>query len=172
MDTDFLYLALSQKELYDFIREESKVEWELMRTKDFRDDFTADATTNFFAPTCCTEHKKHDKREPGLFREEFRCTEMLCLCRITYCYYNSNSNKYKFSSKGSNKRTLDDCGDGPMAKYRKVLDEFINVTSTNRGFRTAHHSAPTYEQTRKGLSYLYPKRIVDADGIHTRPSNL
>ena len=42
--------------------------------------------------------------------------------------------EYKFSSKGLNKRTLEDCGDGPMAKYRKVLDEFINVTSTNRGF--------------------------------------
>ena len=32
MDTDSLYLALSEKELYDCIREESKLEWELMRT--------------------------------------------------------------------------------------------------------------------------------------------
>ena len=40
----------------------------------------------------------------------------------------------KLAAKGSNKRTLEDCGDGPLAKYRKVLDEFINVTSTNRGF--------------------------------------
>ena len=59
-----------------------------------------------------------------------------------------------------------------MAKYRNVLDEFINVISTNRRFRTVHHSVATYEQTKKGLSYFYPKRIVDADGIHTRPSNL
>ena len=55
-----------------------------------------------------------------------------------------------------------------MAKYRKVLDEFVNLTSTNRGFATVHHSVATYEQTKKGLSYFYPKRIVDADGIHTR----
>ena len=61
---------------------------------------------------------------------------------------------------------------GPMAKYRKVLDEFINVISTNRGFRTVHHSVATYEQTKKGLSYFYPKRIVDVDGIHTRPLSL
>ena len=80
MDTDCLYLALSENELYDCIREESEVEWE-----------------------------------------------------------------------------LEDCSDGPMAKYRKVLDEFINVTSTNRGFRTVHHSAATYEQTKMGLSYFYPK---------------
>ena len=60
MDTDSLYLALSQKELYDCIREESKAEWEIMRTEDCKDDFTANATTNFFPRTCCTKHKKHD----------------------------------------------------------------------------------------------------------------
>ena len=59
-----------------------------------------------------------------------------------------------------------------MAKYRKVLDEVINVTSTNRGFRTVHHSVATYEQTKKGPSYFYPKRTVDADGVHTRPLSL
>ena len=59
-----------------------------------------------------------------------------------------------------------------MAKIRKVLDEFINVTSNNRGFRTVLHSAATYDQTKKGLSHLYPKRFVDVDGIHTCPLNL
>ena len=172
MDTDSLYLALSEKELYDCSRKESKAEWTLLRTKDCKNDFTANATTNFFPRTCCTKHMKHEKRELGLFKEEFRCTEMLCLCSKTYCCYDSNSNKYKFSSKGLNKRTLEDYGDGPMAKYRKVLDEFINVTSTNRGFRPVHHSVATYEQTKKGLSYFYPKPIIDVDGIHTRPLNL
>ena len=148
MDTDSLYLALSEKELYDCIREESKVECELKRTEDCKDDFTANATTNFFPRTCCAKHKKHDKREPGLSKEEFRCTEMFCLCSKTYCCYDSNSNRYIFSSKCLNERTLEDCGDGPMAKYRKVLEEFINVTSTNRGFRTVHHSVATYEQTK------------------------
>ena len=59
-----------------------------------------------------------------------------------------------------------------MAKHRKVLDDFINVTSTNRVFGTVHHSVATYEQTKKGMSYFYPKRIVDADGNHTRLLNL
>ena len=107
------------------------------------------------------------KREPGLFREEFRFTKLLCLCSKTYCCYDSNSNKYKFSSKSLNKRMLEDCGNGPTAKYRIVLDESINVISTNRGFRTVHHSVATYEQTKKGMSYFYPKNFVDADGIHT-----
>ena len=172
LDTDSLYLALSERELYDCIREESKAEWSLLRTKDCEDDFTANATTNFFPRICCTKHIKHDKREPSLFTEVFRCTERLCLCRKTYCCYDSNSNKYKFSSKNSNKRTLEDCGDGPMAKLRKVLDEFVNVTSTNRGFRSVQHSVATYEQTKKGLSYFYPRTLVDADGIYTRPLSL
>ena len=59
-----------------------------------------------------------------------------------------------------------------MAKYRKVLEEDLNVTSTDRGFRTIQHSAATYEQTKKGLSYFYPKKIVEEDGIQTKPLNL
>ena len=96
MDTDSLYLALTEKNLYDCIREESKFEWELMRTKDCKDDFTANATTNFLPRTCCTEHKKHDKREPGFIKEEFRFTEMTCLCSKPYRCYESNSHNYKF----------------------------------------------------------------------------
>ena len=68
MDTDSLHLALSEKELYDCIREESKTEWELKRTEDCKDDFTVNATTKFFLRTCCTKHMKYDKREPGLFK--------------------------------------------------------------------------------------------------------
>ena len=69
MDTDSLYLALSEKELYDCIRLESKAEWSLLRTEDCKDAFTGNATTNFFPRTCCTKHMKHDKREPGLFKQ-------------------------------------------------------------------------------------------------------
>ena len=69
-------------------------------------------------------------------------------------------------------RTLEDYGDGPMATYRKFLDGFINVASTNRGSRAVHHSVATYEQTKKGLSYFHPKKNVDADAIYTRPLNL
>ena len=56
--------------------------------------------------------KKIDKREPGLFKEEIRCTEKLCLCSKTFCYDNK-SDKFKFSSKGLNEWVLEDSGDGP-----------------------------------------------------------
>ena len=172
MDTDSLYLALAEENLYDCIQPDTRVAWEKMRESDCRNSFKADAKSNFFPRTCCSIHKKHDKWEPGLFKEEFRCTEMLCLCSKTYCCYDNKSDKFKFSSKGLNKRVLEDSGDGPLAKYRRVLDEAINLTSTNRGFRTINHMVATYEQTKKGLSYFYPKRQVQDDGIHTKPLNL
>ena len=87
-------------------------------------------------------------REPGLFKEEFRYTEMLCLCSKTYCYYDIASNKFKFISKGVNKRILEQSGDGPLDKFRRVLDEQVNITSTNRGFRTNNHAVATYEQVK------------------------
>ena len=59
-----------------------------------------------------------------------------------------------------------------MSKYRRVLDEAINLTSTNRVFRTINHMVATYEQKKKGLSYFYPKRQVQDDGIHTKRLNL
>ena len=172
MDTDSLYLALSVASLEDINLPEKRNEWEAIRSRDCTDSSTANATGNFFARTCCSAHKKHDNRETGLFKEEFRCTEMLRLCSKTYCCYDRKSNKYKLSSKGLNKRTLEDCGDGPMTKYRKVLEKEVNVTSTNSGFRTMRHSVATYEQTKKRLFQFYPKPLVEEDGIHTKPLNL
>ena len=53
-----------------------------------------------------------------------------------------------------------------------VLNEKVNVSSNNRGFRTNSHSVAVYERVKKGLSYFYPKRIVETDGIHIQPINL
>ena len=172
MDTDSLYLALAEKKLEDCIRTEMKVEWRRLRSNDYLDNFTADAVAKFLPRTCCVKHKQHDKREPGLFEEEFRCTEMLCLCSKIYCCCDVTSIKLKFSSKGLNKRVLEESGDGPLEKNRRVSNETVNVTSNNRGFRTNNHSVATYEQVKNCLSYFYPRRIVDTDGIHTQPLNL
>ena len=30
-------------------------------------------------------------------------------------------------------------------------------------------SVATYKQTKKGLSYFYPKGLVEEDGIYTKP---
>ena len=110
-------------------------------------------------------NREQDKREPGLLREDFRCSEMFCICSKTYCSYYFLSKKFKCSSKGLNKRTFDHSGDGPIAKYRNVLDKTENATSANRGFLTKNHCVATYKQTKKGLSYFYLKRLFQPEGI-------
>ena len=62
-----------------------------------------------------------------------------------------NSN---LAAKDLKKGVLEDSGDGLISKYRRVLDEAINITSTNRGFRTINNMVATNEQTKKGLSYF------------------
>ena len=171
VDTDSLYLALAEKELEYCIGTETRAEWQRLRSNDCVDSFIADAVANFFPRTCCVKYKQNDKREPGLFKEEFRCTEMLCLCSKTYCCYDVTSNQLKFSSKGLNKRVLEQSGDPLLEKYRRVYEK-VNVTLDNRGFRTNKHYVATYEQVKKGVSYCHPKRMVESDGIHTQPLEL
>ena len=167
MNTDSLYLA--DKELEDCIEPAKRAEWQRKRWNDCVDIFTADAVLNFFPRTCCVKHKQHDKREIGFFKEEFRCTEMLCLCGKTYCCYKVTSNKLKFSTKVLKKRVLGQSGDWPLEKCRRVLNEKVNVTSNNRGSWTNNHSVATFEHVKKRLSYFYPKRVAKTDGIDTQP---
>ena len=96
----------------------------------------------------------------------------MSLCSKTYCCYDNKSDKFKFSSKGLSKGVIEDSRDGPMSKYRRVLDEAINLTYTNRGLRTINHTVEINEQTKKGLNYFYPRRQVQDDGIHTKQLKL
>ena len=68
MDTDSLHLALSEENLEDVILPDKRAEWDKLRSKNCTDNFTANATDDFFPRTCCNVNKKHDKREPGLFK--------------------------------------------------------------------------------------------------------
>ena len=111
MDTDSLYLAIAEKKLEYCIKHEMGAEWQRLRSNDCVDTFTADAVADFFSRTCCVKHKQYDKREPGLFKEEFRCTEMLCLCSETYCCYDVTFIKLKSSSKDLKKRVLEQNAD-------------------------------------------------------------
>ena len=75
---------------------------------------------------------------------------MICLGSKTYFCYDAKTDQYKFSSKCLNKRTLEETGDGPMEKHRRVIEEVINLTSTSRGIRVLNHRVATYEQTKRG----------------------
>ena len=126
-------------------------ELQKLRSNDCVRSLTADDLTKFF-PQTWVKHKQHDKGDPGLFKEEFRCTKMLCQCCKTYCCHDVTSNKLKISSRDLSKPVLSQNGDGPLIKYRRVLNEKVNVTSNKKGFRTNNHSVSTYDKLKKGLS--------------------
>ena len=88
----------------------------LCRKNDGSGEFSASLTSNFLPGTCCKRRIKHDTREPGLFKEEFGCTEMICLCSETYCCFDKCRNKTKISSKSFTKRTLEEMGAGTLEK--------------------------------------------------------
>ena len=79
-------------------------------------------------------HIKHDKREPRLFKEEFRCTEVTYLCSKTYCCFDKSTDKTKFSSKVLNKRTLEETTAGPLkntdaySTRKRVFNHQIRVS--------------------------------------------
>ena len=85
MDTDSLYFAIAEKELEDCVRPEMRAEGQRLRSKDCVNSLISDAVADFFPRTRCVKRKQHDKREPGLYKEELRRMEMLCLCSKKYC---------------------------------------------------------------------------------------
>ena len=79
VDTDSLFLAISEQDLYEWSRPAMKKEWDSLRIANCTNEFLATSKTNFFPPYCCTKQKKHDKREPGFFKEEFGFREMIVM---------------------------------------------------------------------------------------------
>ncbi len=43
---------------------------------------------------------------------------------------------------------------------------------SNKGFRVINNEMVTYIQQKKGLSYIYDKRKVLADGVSTMPLDI
>ena len=160
MDTDCLYLALSEEKLEDVILPEKKLKGtsyvliialiSLLRM-----------LPGIFSPEVAIRPTRNMIKESRVSSKKSLDVQKCCVSSKTNCFYDKQTNKYKFSSKGLKKRTLEDCGDGPMSKYCKVLEESVNVTSTTRGFWTVQHSVAKNKQTKKGLSYFHPKRIVE-----------
>ena len=96
MDTDWLYLAIAEENLYDCIQPEKKRYLGKMRENDCRESLKADAKSNFFPQTCCSIHKKHNKRDPGLLKRNLgaqKCYvyEAKLIAAMTTSQINSNS---------------------------------------------------------------------------------
>ena len=110
-----------------------KKKWNSLPSGDCTDEFPANSAANFFPRTCCAKHKKHKQQ-----RRTWPVQRRIPLQRR-----NDLSVQQKV------------CGDVPMSQFCNVLEQAVNVTSTNRSCCLIQHAVPTYEQTKKGLSYIY-----------------
>ena len=65
MDTDSLYLALSEENLEDNILPEKRAEWDQLHSKDCTDNFTANAIDNFSPELAvmCTRNMTRESRD-------------------------------------------------------------------------------------------------------------
>ena len=57
-------------------------------------------------------------------------------------------------------------------RFHKVLFNNEKDKCMNKGFRVINNEMVTYIQQKKGLSYIYDKRVVCCDGVSTRPLDI
>lgn len=192
---DSAYMALSSSSLREVVKTERKDEYQRGLTE-LCDDRYNTVGDRWFPRECCAKHAKYDKRVPGLFKTEYEGDEMIGLCSKTYVVSRtvvSNKTsvvmtaarlikkaqkrrlpkrlrpmKYtecKFSSKGVSKRLVKN----PLRIFKRVLRTRKAASGLNKGFRARGNGIYSYQQSRCGFSYLYCKRRVLDDGVHTVP---
>ena len=182
-DTDSWYVSVAGETIHDAIKPEKRKEFyenychwfPSMACEDHMDMFIETAVN--LSPTawnplreCCMNRLMYDERSPGLFKTEWSGTTMIALCSKTY-YCFANKDKHKFSCKGLQKKTNGEILN--LETYRNVLTSKETGGGINRGIKaTPDGQVYTYEQPRRALSYLYAKRRVLNDGVHTEPLDL
>ena len=166
MDTDSAYFSISKENLEDIVLlEKRQMFTENISSQCHLKQINPDV--NFLPRNCCREHAKFDSREPGLFKLEFSGKKFIGLCSKTYIVSQSEKD-YKMSTKGVNKNKILN----PQYTFESVLSNATSQNVTNMGIKLKCNTLFTYEQEKCGFSYLYCKRRVLDDGIHTTPLDI
>lgn len=153
MDTDSAYLAISGAKLEDVIK------------PDMKDEFEKDKY-NWFPNETTKESKAYDKRTPGLFKVEFEGNSIYALCSKLYFVEGEEYNKYSCKGIQKNQNVIS------KDRFHNVLFNDAKDMCMNKGFRMHENHMVTYIQQKKGLSYVYDKRKVLADGVSTIPLDI
>jgi hypothetical protein len=164
MDTDSNYFAFSEDSIEKLIKPEMKEEYENDKYN-FLPSVSEELHPTFQVDGKAFTLAQYDKRTPGLFKVETTKDKMISLCSKMYCASDITEEKIKFSCKGIQK-------DGNNINYQKFKDVLFNNYKDkvlNKGFRYVDGTMKSFEQNKKGLSYAYHKRIVQSDGITTKP---
>jgi hypothetical protein len=182
MDTDSAYLAISEENLEDAVREEMREaffrEWDQWfpavacdqhREAWIQHKLARLPEPDLGYPQCCLERQLHDKRTPGLFKLEWVGKGVIALCSKTYLCFQESEQDQKLSTKGVSKRL------NVLTKehFSKALYNQGNVVGLNRGFKRHNDgNIYTYKQTRTALSFFYGKRKVLEDYVTTEPTDM
>lgn len=86
---------------------------------------------NWFARTCCQINNQFDARAPGLMKEEWSGSKMICLCSKSYVAISEMQGRTKLSLKGVNKSRFAD----PTDVFERVLKSQKNEIAINRGIK-------------------------------------
>jgi predicted NAD-dependent protein-ADP-ribosyltransferase YbiA (DUF1768 family) len=168
IDTDSIYFAHTGNNLIDIIKPHLKQEFRNKIYNNCSDQVEVTPENDFFlARQCCEKHLAFDNRTPGLCKIEAEGVKMICLSSKTY-FLKTDQHNFKLSAKGVNKSLLGNCLD----KFDSVLNTQKSQSSINRGFRVHNHEMHTYEMSKNAFMFLYMKRRVHEDGIHTSPLDL
>jgi hypothetical protein len=167
MDTDSNYFAFSEDSIEKLINPEMKEEYENDKYN-FLPSVSEELHPTFNVDGVRFTWAQYDKRKPGLFKVEITKDKMISLCSKMYCASDFTEEKIKFSCKGIQK-------DGNNVNYQKFHDVLFDKHEDkvlNTGFRYVDGFMKSYEQNKKCLSYAYHKRIVQSNGITTKPLNI
>jgi hypothetical protein len=153
MDTDSMYMGLSAESFEVLIKSEMRAEWEEEKLDWFPDNSTP-------------ERAAYTRRTPGLFKQEWKGDEMVCLTKKSY-YCHGTKDKNKMAAKGIQGRNNADIL--TLEKYKEALYGRKIIQVTNRGFRVHDNEMTSYTQRKDGLCPIYDARMLFADGVTTRP---
>lgn len=169
MDTDSAYFALSAPTLFDAIKPSKKAEFYQSLHENCSDNVrpVADGKTVWFPRECCSKHKRYDSRTGGLMKLECHADHFIGLCSKAYLAVNSLSGMVKYSLKGVNKNMYD-----PSKYFEQVLKDKNYQTKQNKGIRVYHNQIFSYQQIKCAFTYLYCKREILSDGLHSKPLKL
>ena len=145
MDTDSMYMAITEDKFDKIIKPEMKEEYEEIKTQWF-------------------PQNAYDMRTMGLFKVEYEGDGMICLApKLYYCLGDKN----KYSCKGTQKKN--NINITTFDNYKKCLDTNKSIEVENTGMRYINGGVCWYSQTKTGLSCKYNKRHLMEDRITTYP---
>jgi predicted NAD-dependent protein-ADP-ribosyltransferase YbiA (DUF1768 family) len=161
MDTDSIYFSISELTLTDAVKPELRAQFQRMISHQCT---SLKTNTCYIARDCCDEHAWLDSRTPDLFKLEWSGERLISLNSKTYCGKDQKGT-IKLSCKGMNAATVKQ--NDPIKKYSNVLESRVSDSGINRGFRVDGQGVRTYSQIRQAFSYIYLKRQLKANGIHS-----